>query len=54
MHKVRFWATEAARKFRHKEMLSYSDSDSIYSVASLLLLPKIGKGSIINFQTFKN
>jgi hypothetical protein len=52
--KFGYWAAEAAKKFRHKEMLSIIATDTIYSVASLPLLPKAGLSSIINFLTIKN
>ncbi|MBS1735173.1 MAG: hypothetical protein JSS98_01035 [Bacteroidetes bacterium] len=39
------------RNFRHKEMFSIREIDTIYSVASLPLLPKAGLSSIINFLT---
>lgn len=33
--KFGYWAAVAAKKFRHKERLSFMAKDTIYSVASL-------------------
>ena len=43
----------AAKKFRHKQGLSFTAYDFIYSVASLPLWPKDDRGSIINFKNLK-